>query len=115
MSDPAIIGGIVAISIALIKILDLVVSSFIKKLFPGDGWQEEEKDKALSYLHRLYEMHDKVDGDGTPIWYVPRSWTKTQKEILQTVSEVAHTQALLANTMERCVEILDRIDRRNGR
>lgn len=60
----------------------------------------------------LYDMHDVKDGDGTPIWYVPRSWADTQKEILHTVDQVSNTQKSLASTMERCVTILDRIDRR---
>ena len=60
----------------------------------------------------LYDMHNVKDGDGTPIWYVPRSWADTQKEILHTVDQVSNTQKSLATTMERCVTILDRIDRR---
>jgi hypothetical protein len=60
----------------------------------------------------LDDMHDVRDSDGTPLVYVPRSWADTQKEILHTVDQVSSTQKVLAATMERCVNILDRIDRR---
>jgi len=105
-----IVLGIIALTATLVKILDMVISAIIKKTFPESKFTEADHNR----LARLYEMHNVLDDDGTPIWYVPRSWADTQKDILHTVGEVSRTQDKLADTMERFTQILDRIDRRSS-
>ncbi len=107
---------IIVISIAAFKIIDVVFNIMMKKIMPTDNncISKQEKAELLRYSRELFNMHNKFDADGVPIWYVPRSWADTQGHILETVHEVAHIQEKLADTMERCVGILDRIDRRNS-
>ncbi len=37
---------------------------------------------------RLYEMHDRRDEDGVPLWYVPRSMTKAVEEQTKVLQEL---------------------------
>lgn len=50
---------------------------------------------------RTLDMHEKFDSNGTPIWYVPRTWAETQKEIVNVCHEISMTQKMIANTLER--------------
>jgi len=51
------------------------------------------------------DIHNKFDTDGAPIWYVPRSWSETQKEIVEMLREIS-------NKLQRLDDILSRLDRR---
>jgi len=104
---------LIAVIIALVKIVDLVIQTLLKKLFPGGGWSDKEKFVAMAQLRRLYDMHNITDGDGTPIWYVPQALADNQQELVKTVSDIVHTQMLQTTAMERCAVILDRIDQRH--
>jgi hypothetical protein len=62
-------------------------------------------------LRTLYEMHMKFDNDGTPIWYVPRSWNETMKDIVDKLYKVTETQnktLALIERLERRVEQQDK-------
>lgn len=50
---------------------------------------------------RMYDMHNKFDEDGTPLWYVPRSWATMQKEIVSTQKEISMALNSMATTLER--------------
>lgn len=61
-------------------------------------------------LRTLYEMHMKFDNDGTPIWYFPRSWAETNKEIVDKLYKISETQNRtleLIKILERRIEHLD--------
>ena len=106
--------AIIGVTAALVKILDMMVSTILKKAFPNNGTLTgEEKNRLVHNVDNLVEMHSVRNEDGAPIWYIPTSWADTQKEILHVVGDVSRTQERLAGSMERFVEILDRIDRRS--
>lgn len=44
-------------------------------------------------LQFLYDSHNRHDADGIPLWYVPRSWATTQKEVVEMLKEVAKVQS----------------------
>lgn len=67
-------------------------------------------EKQAEQLKALYEMHMKFDNDGTPIWYVPRSWAETNKDIVDKLYRIAETQnktLAIIERLERRVELLD--------
>ncbi len=39
-------------------------------------------------MELMVRMHTATDADGTPIWYHPRSWEETQKEILTILVQI---------------------------
>lgn len=64
-------------------------------------------DDQAFWLHELHKMHARYDSDGTPLWYVPRSWADTQKEIvnqLRIVSEVNMKMLDIIERLERKLE-----------
>lgn len=52
-------------------------------------------------LRTLYEMHMKFDNDGTPIWYVPRSWNETMREIVDRLYKQTELQNKTLSLVER--------------
>ena len=40
-----------------------------------------------AHLQRLFEMHNKTDADGVPIWYVRRSLEDAIKELTTSISQ----------------------------
>jgi hypothetical protein len=67
---------------------------------------EMDKTKSLVWdvkhsTDSLVQMHSVVDSNGVPLWYVPRDWGETQKQIVDTQHEIAMTLQVIANTLER--------------
>ncbi len=61
----------------------------------------KKTDRILKYSEKLHEMHNVHDEDGVYSWMVPRSWARTQGEIVKCMHEIANTQKTIALTMER--------------
>lgn len=57
------------------------------------------------WLQDLYDSHNRFDSDGTRIWYVPRSWETTQRDIV-------NAQQDIAENVRRTIECLERIEAR---
>ncbi len=66
--------------------------------------------KEHEALVRLDTAHDKHDSDGTPLWYVPRSWIKTQKEISTMLRTMTETLNTIGGTQKAIVRTLDRME-----
>lgn len=49
----------------------------------------------------LFSLHNRYDEDGSPLWYVPRSWAKIQADIIDLTREIVQTQKMIASTLER--------------
>ena len=62
-------------------------------------------EQAIDQIDDLHEWHDRVDADGIPLWYVPRSLSKAIEEQIVVLKE-------LANVEREQTRILDRIDQR---
>lgn len=58
---------------------------------------EAERDQ----LRALYDMHVRYDADGVPLWYVPRSWAETNKEIADKLRTVTELQFKTLGLIER--------------
>ena len=117
MTEPVTTAAIVAICMGLLELVKYLVGLVTNKdKSYGLTFDEKESLKNVeTQIRDLHIMHDVRDSDGTPLWYVPRSWVTTQKDILETVEKVAHSQEVLGISMERMVGILDRIDRRQNK
>ena len=74
--NPSLIAVLVFLVIGLFK----VVNWLIRRVFnnrPVLSIREHE------WLRFLYEMHNKNDENGIPLWYIPRDILKHQLEILK--------------------------------
>lgn len=89
---------IVGIVMALIKVIERLVDPLIAK-------RSSLTAKEHEWIYELYKMHAKYDEDGLPLWYVPRSWAESQKEIVSALRAVAEDQ-------RRIAEVLDKLDQR---
>lgn len=95
----AIVGITVALAEGLIGIMRLLITKFTEK---DAKYLTDEEHQMLASLH---DLHCRYDEDGTPIWYVPRSWSTTQKEIVGMLADIAATQ-------HKTLDLIDRLERR---
>ena len=65
-------------------------------------------DRQSEQLTKLHDLHDIVDSDGVPLWYVPRSWATTQKEIVTELRGIAETQHRTLSLMLRLEKKLEK-------
>jgi hypothetical protein len=110
----AVVAGIIYAFIQLITTFGKLI---FDKMLPNKQDKENEILKKQigtceNYLKELHDMHNKFDLDGTPLWYVPRSWSETQDKILDCVRDISNTQRDLGKIMDKMTTVLDNIDRR---
>jgi len=95
----------------------LILSEVIKKLIDHFIGKKEEKKETVIYpiceknrdmltnmsnkVDKLYEMHDRVDSDGTPLWYIPRSFSNTQKDIVKLQHDMIEKMAVITRLLDR--------------
>lgn len=63
-------------------------------------------------VHKLWDMHNKVDDNGAPLWYMPRSWYASQEKIVNAMQQIANTQNNIAKTLDRMEQRQDRLEQR---
>lgn len=106
-------GGVIGMMIVLSMGLVKVIEALIAKRRNGNGTptpipailvSEQERQ-----LHELYELHHRFDDDGAPLWYVPRSWGETQKEIAKSLENVSHMQGSIVEMQKTQTEVLNKI------
>jgi len=61
-------------------------------------------------VSEMYKMHDKYDADGVPLWYTPRSWSETQKEIIEICRDIATTLVLVSKSQESIAHTMERLE-----
>jgi len=66
---------------------------------------KEEHEALMSLLN----MHATKDQDGIPLWYVPRSWHKTQEEMLKVTREITFAQKETAKALEGVTKVVERL------
>ena len=113
------VAGLVAAVVVLIKLIEFLINALVKKkdtpnqeLLKGINKQKELSHNILTLVTHLDDMHNKYDEDGTPLWYVPRSWVDTQNHISVSLRDMSHTQESMSKVMEKLIKIVDTIDRR---
>jgi len=71
------------------------------------------------YGDRLFDMHNKTDESGRPVWYVPAELAETQSilaDLIRGISEnqreISETQKSISEMQRKTVDILEKIERR---
>ena len=75
-------GGMIVAVVALAKAIELLAARRNGRRNSAVGHPALTPQQAEE-LHELHTLHDRLDGDGVPLWYVPRTWHDTQKEMLK--------------------------------
>ena len=107
------LGEIIVAAIAVLLLLMQTINSMVAKRNDSKTAKsiEELKEEVVKQrvgqrelkttCDNLMEMHRHFDQDGTPLWYVPRSWSSTQSSIVEICQQISNTQVLLVQAMER--------------
>jgi hypothetical protein len=67
-------------------------------------------DSQDSMLQDLYNWHNKTDSDGIPLWYVPRSFIESQKEIVDVLSDISKHQEKTTFLLEALIKRIERLE-----
>ena len=115
-TNAPIIVGLIMIALILTRLVETLITRQLSKrngtsMTPGkpggySGLTPEEHNALI----RLDEAHAKYDSDGTPLWYVPRSWAETQHKITATLEKMTDILNTIAGTQKAIVRTLDRMD-----
>ena len=98
-----LIAAVVAITVCAVEGFIGIIKMLIDKFVDKDrNYLTEEQ---TMHLKNLYDLHTHYDMDGVPLWYVPRSWAETQKEI-------ADKLCMLSETQNKTLDIIERLERR---
>lgn len=98
-----LIAAIVAITVCVVEGLLGVIRLGINKFADRD--KNYLSDEQTNQLKTLYDLHSHYDMDGVPLWYVPRSWAATQKDI---VAELR----ILSEIQKKTLDIIERLEKR---
>lgn len=123
-ADSAILLTFLTIGLGLVRILEYL----IKRVLPTKRTlTDEEYDKVRTieenindlptlteeehgFLEDLHSWHNKTDSDGLPLWFVPRSFTETQQEIVNILHEISSHQEKSTYVMESIFNKLEKIE-----
>lgn len=111
-TNAPILVGLIVISMTLVRLVEILLRKQLNKRENGrnPGGCHGLTVVEHEALMRLDDAHAKYDSDGTPLWYVPRSWIKTQKEISKTLDQITQTLSTIAGTQKAIVRTLDRLE-----
>ncbi len=90
-----------------IKDIYALVESLVKKTDNDTENLEEQHE----WLYTLYQQHSKVDGDGIPLWYVPRSFIETQKEIASILLNISSQMDKSTYVLDSLLKRLEEMER----
>jgi len=89
-TDAPALMGMIALSMILVRIIERLLDIVIKRrtngkhsLIPQPVDHNSLTPEEHAALMRLDELHSKTDGDGIPLWYVPRSMLESLKEMTE--------------------------------
>jgi hypothetical protein len=98
--------GLIVVIVAVIEGLMSLIKYLINKNSKNET--DEKLDRITKEIFvikektiHLDEMHSRFDSDGTPMWYVPRSWSETQEKISDRLFAVSQTQLQVLGIIER--------------
>lgn len=107
-----LIAAIVAVTVCAVEGLIAIVKMLI------DKFADKDKDYLTSEQHMmiksLYDLHTHYDMDGVPLWYVPRSWAGTQKDIVAELRMLSEIQKKTLDIIERLERRLDKLPTSEG-
>jgi hypothetical protein len=109
-SSPGLLAAFIAISLALVKILELSIVALIKKVKPPKDAHVQVSLEPET-LHKFTDVHTmvtdihglvkKTDNDGTPMIYSSRSGMEAVRDIAVIIRNVNQTQERIMSLIER--------------
>ena len=123
---------LITLSIGLVKVIEFLIKKAMpkKKVLSEDESniiadiatqvesllkKREEDSESLKeqyeWVHEMYRMHNKVDGDGIPLWYVPRTFIETQKEIVSILLNISAQMDKSTYVLDSLLKRLEEIER----
>jgi len=117
---------LITLSVSLVKILEFLIKKLIPKkkilsepefnkikdihvlvetLIKKNDDESENLEEQHEWVRELYRQHNKVDGDGIPLWYIPRSFIETQKEVVSILLNIS-------SQMDKSTYVLDSLLKR---
>ncbi len=127
----AFVAGAIALGTILAKIIDFLVRKITTKdkvLSDAETLKFEdiylkmisvhskiENDTLLTedehrWMQELHHQHSKTDKDGIPLWYVPRSFIDSQREIVDILNNIYSHQEKSTYVLESVLKKLEEID-----
>lgn len=71
----------------------------------------EKIEEQHDWLRVLYQQHSKVDADGIPLWYVPRSFIETQKEIVSILLNISSQMDKSTYVLDSLLKRIEEVER----
>ena len=90
-----------------IKDIYALVETIVKKT-EDDGVNLEEQH---GWVEEMYKQHSKVDADGIPLWYVPRSFIETQKEIVTILLNISSQMDKSTYVLDSLLKHMEEVER----
>ena len=91
MDDLTQYGVGAAIAIIILKLVFDFIKTF-RKPQQNNSIDPNRIENKLNEIHELtkkiWDIHNKYDADGSPLWYVPRSWHDMQMKILDITKQI---------------------------
>ena len=88
--------------IAMLKIIGFLITKIA-------GEQSMLTRREQVQLDEIYKLVTAKDGDGMPLFYVPRSWANLQTSILDKMEKITRHQERMTYTMDTVVSAIDKI------
>jgi len=112
-----------ALVIAIVAVIEGLMSLVKHLINRGDKNEQDVKiEKILNgvlstkeKVFHLYDMHSRFDSDGTPMWYVPRSWAESQDKLAEKIQMISQTQLQVLGIIERLERRIEHDDHDNRR
>jgi len=123
---------LITLSISLSKVIEILIKKLIpqKKTLSEDEFNKlkdiyklleslikktEENTKNIEkqqeWVKTLYQQHSKLDPDGIPLWYMPRSFIETQKEIVSILTSISSQMNKFIYILDNLLKGLDNLER----
>jgi len=103
IENAILISSSLAIALGLVKIIERLLDGYLDKR-NGKTFRCGMLSGYGDAITKIAEIQGRVDDDGIPLCYSPRSILDTQDKILDSIQEIVRTQ-------ERTAGILDRMQR----
>lgn len=106
--------AVVGITVALIEGGIGLIKFLVNKLKKEEDTKIQELmlqklEKIGEETSKTLDMHSRYDADGTPLWYVPRSWANTQKEIVDRLHGITEMNMKMLGIIERLERRIEKI------
>jgi len=99
--------------IAALYALVECIKYLTQKRSNGDSPSSVKQEEILELVRKTFDMHDVKDNNGLPLWYIPRDWADTQKDIATLVQKVSYSQESIANSLSELAKAFSKIAERS--